>query len=972
MKLLNLELALSVLLCFIMVLMLTTGVAIAQPIAQPCLPTTPDPICDCPDIECNEPVFKSNSCGYTCDCVGTDYYICGKCGRTSSDECNDLDVRFATIVDSNAETCCVNCEYGNWEESAVHCAACKGALHAINGEPGGLGDYKGPVSVDPMTLEPIVDPITLEPVHDSPLGAAGCCGDDDGESVQGVLRACSPLGGLFIASELTNDHIIVSSPTYPNTGFHGTIFDIPGINLPPDQIDPDRLSLFTDPIYFCEEPHPDAVNQDVLYCHETTLTTLFASTLLSGQNDNRDILCHTNILADMSKWPEDTRPINVCCEDDPEGHAVYRGICFPPDGPSPVVVNPLPARLDCSDDNYALVHPVECGSPARVDCSDDDYALIHPRECGCSDDDYALANPVECASPVEFVGCSDDDYALAHPVECASPVEFVGCSDDDYALVHPGECGSPARRGCSDDDYALVHPGECGSPVELDCSDDDYVLAHPGECGSPVAGNPGSYAIDGFWHDCDDSINICGLCGLEWLPGGEYDTPSDPLASNLGEYDYHSGLVSWPFECCGDDANEFIQSRRTGCLGGTNHCDRLEYPDNWPEFDADPNDIICCSDYDDAAYKGRCFEDKKDPADPADVVGGPYNFDGLRITVADATNVPNLVANKRVWYDCDSDEATCTGHIADGLCGFNWTKTGEYIMCGEYLPLPGTPRGPYGGGPAAPLTDASILKECCGDDLGEIYVSTFQGITDTFAACCNSANDCVDYDGDCVTHCQFSQKDDFPIGKPLHFSDYQCILGDWWPKISGTVKNVYNQPIRGAEVRVVGAYFRGGHVGTWNTDSAGEYYIYVPNGTYDVIASKIAGSNIFYGYEDTVFFSVDIQEPVQVDFVLRNRSTDCTAACTRSDGLCHASCDGLSGCSNFIAACDLAAPGIIRTGAGGTGQSFNCCNNATVPSRLPADVSVCGDNVVKFVRPVVLRGQLVNMVLVVFEESSNC
>ena len=35
-------------------------------------------------------------------------------------------------------------------------------------------------------------------------------------------------------------------------------------------------------------------------------------------------------------------------------------------------------------------------------------------------------------------------------------------------------------------------------------------------------------------------------------------------------------------------------------------------------------------------------------------------------------------------------------------------------------------------------------------------------------------------------------------------------------------------------------------------------------------------------------------------------------------------------------------------------------------------IECCGDNVVKFVRPVVLRGQLVNMVLVVFEESPDC
>ena len=407
--------------------------------------------------------------------------------------------------------------------------------------------------------------------------------------------------------------------------------------------------------------------------------------------------------------------------------------------------------------------------------------------------------------------------------------------------------------------------------------------------------------------------------------------------------------------------------RSTGCkyeLGCGAPALDVDNNDNWPRpyFFSDDNDKVCCNNDDDAIFRGACYPE------------GPYNFTSGR-PYKSPTNTPNLVAEKGVWYDCDSDENTCTNSRSSGYCGLNWTKTGEYIECGEYAELPGMPQGPLGGGPAEPLHDTSILKECCGDDPGEIYANTSQGrqgSVERFEACCNSPNDCVDFDGDCVTHCQFSQDNDsFRIGLP-DYSNYQCILGDWWPKISGNVTDVYGYAIQGAEVRVVGAYFRGGHVGTWNTDSAGEYYIYVPNGTYDVLASKRDGSNAFYGYEDTIFFSVDIQEPIQVDFVLRNRSTDCTEDCTRSDGLCHASCDGLSGCSNFIADCDLAAPGIIRTGTGGTGQSFNCCNNATVPSRLPADVSVCGDNVVKFVRPVVLRGQLVNMILVVFEKSPNC
>ena len=466
----------------------------------------------------------------------------------------------------------------------------------------------------------------------------------------------------------------------------------------------------------------------------------------------------------------------------------------------------------------------------------------------------------------------------------------------------------------------------------------------------------------GVWRDCDDRESYCegslpSYCGnLNWIVGGEIFPYG---IGAFGEYDTGNSV-----ECCGDDGVEFWNYQSTGCkydLGCKLPDLDADFNDNWPRPYFNSNSAkICCNDDDDAIFQGACYPE------------GSYNFTSGR-PYKSPTTTPNLVAKEGVWYDCDSDENTCTSSRGSGYCGLNWTKTGEYIICGEYAKLPGMPQGPLGGGPAEPLHNTSILKECCGDDPGEIYANTSQGrqgSVERFEACCNSPNDCVDFDGDCVTHCQFSQDvDSFLIGLP-DFSNYQCILGDWWPKISGTVKNVDDLAIQGAEVRVVGAYFRSGHVGTWNTDSAGEYYIYVPNGTYDVLASKRTGSNIFYGYEDTVFFSVDIQEPVRVDFVLRNRSTDCTEDCTRSDGLCHASCDGLSGCSNFIADCDLAAPGIIRNAT--SGEFFNCCNNATVPSRLPADVSVCGDNVVKFVRPVVLRGQFVNMVLVVFEESPDC
>ena len=508
----------------------------------------------------------------------------------------------------------------------------------------------------------------------------------------------------------------------------------------------------------------------------------------------------------------------------------------------------------------------------------------------------------------------------------------------------------------------------------------------------PTIGTTRFYASGGVWFDCDNNGSTCSLCNHEWIPGGEYDEYDqglDPLLSNLGEYDFVTGWTKWPAECCEDDDNEFTQSRQTSCLGGTDHCDRSKYPNNWPEFNANPNDKVCCSDDDDAVYKGRCFEDKKDPADPADLVGGPYHFDGTTITVADANKVPNLVANKSVWYDCDSDEATCTGNRADGLCGFNWTKNGEYpkgpgvypsnqlpslVQCiGEHAQLDTTW--------SSPADDSRVINECCGDDPVEVYVNSSQGLpnalnpTGKYEACCNVETDCVDYDGTCVTTCEFAESTNpnYPtVNKPFY-----CVLNNWWPKLYGTVTDVNGDPIDGVLVTAVGAYHDSVKHGEQLTENNGNYVMYIPNSTYDVIASKPQE-----GYEDTIFFSVPIHEPTELNFVLRRPSTDCNDDCTRSDGLCHADCDGKELCDfpddpdslrnlDLANECDLSAPGVIRLSD--NQRFFQCCTGGISRQpyyRIPTDVKVCGENVVSSVRPVLLEGQLVNMIVTVFQQPS--
>ena len=510
----------------------------------------------------------------------------------------------------------------------------------------------------------------------------------------------------------------------------------------------------------------------------------------------------------------------------------------------------------------------------------------------------------------------------------------------------------------------------------------------------PLIGKASVYASGGVWFDCDNNESTCSLCEHDWIPGGEYDEYDqglNPLLSNLGEYDFVTARTEWPTECCRDDSDESNISRKIGCLG--NNCGSSKstsaYPNNWPEFNSDPSDKVCCSDTDDAVYNARCFEDKKDPNEFHDLVGGPYHFDGTTITVADATNVPNLVANKNVWYDCDSDEATCTGNRADGLCGFNWTKSGEYpkgpgVYPSNQLPSLVQCIGEHAQLDTAwsvPADDSRVINECCGDDPLEVYVNSSQGLptalnpTGKYEACCNVETDCVDYDGTCVTTCEFAESTNpnYPaVNKPFY-----CVLNNWWPKLYGTVTDVNGASIDGVLVTAVGAYHKSVKHGVQLTENNGNYVMYIPNSTYDVIASKPQE-----GYEDTIFFSVPIHEPTELNFVLRRPSTDCNDDCTRSDGLCHADCDGKELCDfpddpdtlrnlDLAKECDLSAPGAIRLSD--NRRFFQCCTGGISGKpyySTPTDVKVCGENVVSSVRPVLLKGQLVNMIVTVFQQPS--
>jgi hypothetical protein len=189
-----------------------------------------------------------------------------------------------------------------------------------------------------------------------------------------------------------------------------------------------------------------------------------------------------------------------------------------------------------------------------------------------------------------------------------------------------------------------------------------------------------------------------------------------------------------------------------------------------------------------------------------------------------------------------------------------------------------------------------------------------------------------------------------------------CDPGEWInseARIIGTVTNVSGDVVVGALVKVVGTNFSA------VTAADGTYTIEgVPEGVYDLTASKAP-------YADDFSLDTDVYAEVTVDFVLSHPSDVCEADCSYiSDSVCHADCQGKSGCwfydDTTLSVCDGQGVGFVKNYGGG--QVVECCTGQPYEKVvIPAQVDIDAEKVFRVVKVVQLPdGRLGKMVVYTF------
>ena len=265
------------------------------------------------------------------------------------------------------------------------------------------------------------------------------------------------------------------------------------------------------------------------------------------------------------------------------------------------------------------------------------------------------------------------------------------------------------------------------------------------------------------------------------------------------------------------------------------------------------------------------------------------------------------------------------------------------------------------------ITNAYPLKNCCRyypvecGGLGEPCCSgNCDPTTDPPLTCLN--NVCEPPEEPCPNNqCDVGEDDpDSPNYCPID-CDLPGPATVW-----GTVTDVAGANLEGAAVTVVG---KAG--ATDSSDAAGYYKITVnepsDGSPYDVTASLA-------GYETSTATGIILTDwdSVQQDFTLLKPADGCNADCTKDD-FCRAECSGKGLCvykSQEIAdACEFAVPGIIDD-PNTPGNQIMCCTGGSYkPFKANIDI-LCEGNVLSARRPVLFRGKLASMVIVVFENTA--
>jgi len=190
--------------------------------------------------------------------------------------------------------------------------------------------------------------------------------------------------------------------------------------------------------------------------------------------------------------------------------------------------------------------------------------------------------------------------------------------------------------------------------------------------------------------------------------------------------------------------------------------------------------------------------------------------------------------------------------------------------------------------------------------------------------------------------------------------------------VNGTVTNVSLEPIKGAEIKILG-------LGLSDiTDENGNYFIRdVPAGTYDIAASA---QDQGFGPETKIVtaYSTNV---TTVNFILYTAGSDCRQDCSKTNDeipVCHMDCEGINDChfyDNTLRDICTRNGEMIGVPVGNT-VSYNethkatCCEGTPYLHKKTPGTSLIfpeAENIVRITRIVFFRGQFARMIIDMFE-----
>ncbi|MEM5812632.1 MAG: hypothetical protein QW286_02840, partial [Candidatus Aenigmatarchaeota archaeon] len=281
--------------------------------------------------------------------------------------------------------------------------------------------------------------------------------------------------------------------------------------------------------------------------------------------------------------------------------------------------------------------------------------------------------------------CTSAKYCSAPECFFDTPQSFAAeycCGDDSGEFFKKcakttqisWEC--PQQSACCGDRGECVYSGNCYSyGVHLLKEDEDRY----------------AFCLSGLWHDCDENPSLCSACGFVWKNSA----------------------------CCGDDKNEFYNSRI--CFSGcqTNRTDRA-----------------CCNNGGSCVYNGTCYE-----------TGEKIQIGKINITceggVWEETSPNQTVCYKGACNKKDNCELPCPGCMFKDFSCYGTNCEPDYLDPDMHWT--------YCWNCSANWSFQN--KMCCGDDEKEYWVLPCPNAKGVDGGCCSNPNERIDSNGNCVIFC---------------------------------------------------------------------------------------------------------------------------------------------------------------------------------------------------------------------------